>query len=888
MVYIRRLGLVFLLTLTLAGLWLAIGPGSRVSAIPDLSSGDEYTAKQLESSGGHRLLVSMRRATISGGELSKFSDGRAEVRLATRGATNQDPRYTFRAKAEAGSSSGSSYFFKYGYTTGACSSASTLDRKMYVKKNSSSWSLITEGGTQSLSLTDAATQAGKWLCLEMGWIDLTTPNTAQTPKYVKFKLENEAPNVEFSENADGSISLTANADLKIFKFYYARLSSGTCASLGQSAFNKLESSVSGVIDSATDTNNSLVTEAQITFNSAQAGNSYCFAAQDIHGNFGKSSSAWTIPAPLAITSIDFDRNDNELQAVANRKVGVAWSYVSDNVINNIADYTCDATAFSGKTPVESNVVRLNSDNAGSTNFCFKATRGDETAYRKIRAPSLNRRPLAITITRSGDTLTASADARYIHNWRYVSSATRVACNKAATFNSLTASNGNTVTLDSTNRDHTFCFTAVGNNNFRATGYGIYPDKGATTISFELSGDTLTATASTAVVSRASWIYGVRDDAICNRAANEGSRNRQNPDTASGRSATVSLTSAHRGNYLCFWVVPSDTNLFANGFASYHVVAANTRTPTNTQTPTPDTTPPVISVSQSAVTVIATANEPGVSDWRYWRSHNEPANCNGSFASWDDLGVIISAYAITGLTAADAGTWVCFRVKDAAGNYGYKSFRIETISQNIPPPDNTRTPPADNDRDTNTPGQTNQNTSPDPSGTRATTQDQTTDQDTGVDETPPDTNNDPDRAGTDQTDSDDESGQPATAAESGLPANWDELTNAEKVNLNPLGCDLKTQWLWAEDGSCHNKPVVVVEQPDQTPPPPVEDRPAEPVEPQPEAEPAGPPIDRAGEPVPAPADAETQGGSSWFGLLLVFVIGVLLALIGLRFYSGRQD
>lgn len=783
MIFIRKLGLIIFL-LTVICLVVVIALRNQASAIPDLSSGDEYIVKQLESSGGHRLLVSMHRATISGGELSKFSNGRAEVRLATRGATNQDPRYTFRAKTESGNS-GSNFFFKYGYTTGTCSSTSTLDRKMYVKKNVANWSLIAEGGTQSVELSDAATQAGKYLCLELGWIDLENPNTAQTPKYVKFKLENEAPNVEFSENADGSLSLTANADLKIFKFYYARLSSGSCASLAVSAFKKLESSVSGVIDSASDTSNSLVAKAQITFNSAQAGNSYCFAARDIHGNFGRSRSAWTIIGPLAITNIEIDRNDNELRAAANRKVGVSWSYVSDDFINNINDYTCNAGTFSGQTLTNSNVIRLNDDNAGSTNFCFKATRGSETVYRKIRAPSLNQRPLVITITKSGSTLTASADARYIHNWRYVSSATRVACNKPSEFNKLTASSGNTVTLDSTNRDHTFCFTAQGNNNWRAVGYGIYPDKTPTTITFERSGDVLTATASTSVISRSHWTYGIRDDATCNKEAHNSSRGRTNPDTASGQSAKVDLQAKHQDKWLCFWVVPANANLFAHGYASYRVAADNTQTPdpNGDLTPSPD--------------------------------------------------------------------------------------REKTPQD--PPPDGTQTPRTNRDSSPDNDSRpTNQDTDSEPTDDAQTTdQDQTLDEESDSEDT--DTSNDDSLA-------------VPVADESELPNNWDELTNAEKVDLNPFGCDIETEWMWATDGSCHPKVTETEEPVEELVEVPVEEE--IPVEsPEPEIK---QPIEESVAIATPKEESKVSSSLSWFILLIIFILGIASALLVWKFYLNRKD
>ena len=37
----------------------------------------------------------------------------------------------------------------------------------------------------------------------------------------------------------------------------------------------------------------------------------------------------------------------------------------------------------------------------------------------------------------------------------------------------------------------------------------------------------------------------------------------------------------------------------------------------------------------------------------------------------------------------------------------------------------------------------------------------------------------------------------------LPADWNELTEVEKILRNPLGCDLETQIMYAEDGSCHD-------------------------------------------------------------------------------------
>ncbi len=39
---------------------------------------------------------------------------------------------------------------------------------------------------------------------------------------------------------------------------------------------------------------------------------------------------------------------------------------------------------------------------------------------------------------------------------------------------------------------------------------------------------------------------------------------------------------------------------------------------------------------------------------------------------------------------------------------------------------------------------------------------------------------------------------------GLPSNWNELNDKEKIAVNPFDCDLEAQTIYADDGSCHSK------------------------------------------------------------------------------------
>ena len=51
---------------------------------------------------------------------------------------------------------------------------------------------------------------------------------------------------------------------------------------------------------------------------------------------------------------------------------------------------------------------------------------------------------------------------------------------------------------------------------------------------------------------------------------------------------------------------------------------------------------------------------------------------------------------------------------------------------------------------------------------------------------------------------------------GLPANWDSLTAQEKTDLNPFDCDHETQWVSAEDGSCIDRPTDPISSPSSEP------------------------------------------------------------------------
>ncbi len=53
----------------------------------------------------------------------------------------------------------------------------------------------------------------------------------------------------------------------------------------------------------------------------------------------------------------------------------------------------------------------------------------------------------------------------------------------------------------------------------------------------------------------------------------------------------------------------------------------------------------------------------------------------------------------------------------------------------------------------------------------------------------------------------------------LPANWEQLTNRQKTDLNPYDCDIEIEFIYADDGSCHLKSPTEIEDDEITEPDP---------------------------------------------------------------------
>ena len=157
--------------------------------------------------------------------------------------------------------------------------------------------------------------------------------------------------------------------------------------------------------------------------------------------------------------------------------------------------------------------------------------------------------------------------------------------------------------------------------------------------------------------------------------------------------TATLTEADNGSHYCFRVSDQAGNYQYAGPVTVAGV---------------DTTAPVVTISQNAGTMTATASESGIKAWQSYQSASEP-KCEEADSEWASTKDVTDGRQVTGLTSTDTGNWICFRAQDASDNYGFKKRQITdpTTTVGVDPDPTT---PGD---DTTSPGQTDDQQTPGP-------------------------------------------------------------------------------------------------------------------------------------------------------------------------------
>ena len=246
---------------------------------------------------------------------------------------------------------------------------------------------------------------------------------------------------------------------------------------------------------------------------------------------------------------------------------------------------------------------------------------------------------------------------------------------------ITWKKGATATLSSTDSNRYICFRVsdnAGNTGYKHSLVSRITDSTPPTISVTQDGNMLTYEASdvggTVKEDSHEYIALETKPASCKASTIDWKK--------ATKGSLKAFTESDNGKHYCFRVQDS------NGLTGYSSVLSVTGV---------DTTKPTLTINQANNKIVAIADET-VSDWGYLQSAADP-KCDGSSTMWASDKERVPGSSINELKAADVGTWVCFRAKDAANNYGYKKQQIAALVDVVTPPTDDD---ADDDDDDNQP------------------------------------------------------------------------------------------------------------------------------------------------------------------------------------------
>ena len=542
----------------------------------------------------------------------------------------------------------------------------------------------------------SSTNNGRWVCFKV-------KNNLGVYGYAFAKIDFNAPVVSVTQNGS---TLTASA---------------TDAGVGLPSTQVWKHS--GPLDSDPTCSGQTYSNTGKTVTSATDNKYYCFRVADKAGNFGYGE----IEVNLDVPTINLSQNGNSLSASGSGLTGFAY------FDSGATDPTCDASNTSATYTAGTTATNLDDNDW----VCFKAQKTSTGVWGYAKAQVDLSTP-TITITQDQDSLDASAtaptgtslvDASWAHSGFLTSSPT---CSSSITYESA-GSDEDEVDISSTNNGKWVCFKVK--NNLGVYGYAFAEiDFNAPVVSVTQNGSTLTATATDAGVGLPStqvWKHSgpLDSDPTCSSSS----------ITYSNTGKTV--TNATDNKYYCFRVadkagnfgygeievnldVPT-INLSQNGnslsasgsgltgFAYFDsgatdptCDASNTSaTYTNGSTATNlddndwvcfkaqktstgvwgyakaqvDLSTPTITITQDQNSLDASATAPGSSSivdssWAHSGFLDSSPNC--SAASYESAG---SSEDEVSVSSTNNDKWVCFKVKNDLGVYGYAKAQIDFTS-----------------------------------------------------------------------------------------------------------------------------------------------------------------------------------------------------------------
>ena len=402
---------------------------------------------------------------------------------------------------------------------------------------------------------------------------------------------------------------------------------------------------------------------------ADVGDYFCFRVADRYDNYGYGDTYKVRSLDTIAPKIKATQSNKYLMLSASASEGIdhdTWEYAG----GFSSEQDCDEMDASRYSEIDNRSLTLNEGDIGDW-FCIRAA--DEAGnygYLSIRIRVVDATFPYITVTQDRNILTASTDANDVDEstWQYASSAIDddfdcEADNASLQFNVASAANDRVV-LDSTDDSRYYCFRVAD----KADNYGyarsakIIDVEPAPVITVIQRTDERRLEIFTNASDVDGWTWGWAvfnsDPGDC-ESVNYTDIVHDQITQNTRRIFVNDIADSQNGSYYCFRVADTSTVYGDNyGYVKHQYSLSR----------------PVItfSLANDVLTVSSDSANLNASTWRYAKFASQP-NC----AQSDVNQTLPTNNAIT-LTATDNGSWLCFKVADRSGNFGYNIYEIKGI------------------------------------------------------------------------------------------------------------------------------------------------------------------------------------------------------------------
>ena len=421
----------------------------------------------------------------------------------------------------------------------------------------------------------------------------------------------------------------------------------------------------------------------VSLGQQNVGDHYCFRVADRHDNYGYSDVYRVNSLDTTAPVISASQTNDILTVTATNLSQIqagTWGYVNTTETANrvVCSDTDSRTYINVPTTLK---IQLVESDSGSW-FCIRAADlQDNYGYFAIKIRTLDATPPTISIAQNNDLLTASSTSADVDNdtWQYavLTSSHSLICaesNRAnLNFNSASANNQK-VRLQENDHLRYYCFRVadkLGNDAYALSAQITPVDSAPVLVATQSSSESRIQVSTDAPdVNGLTWGWAVftYDPSDCSTATGYASVAHS---AMTSRTATITIrdiADSQAGSYYCFRVADTSNAQNPNyGYVKHRY----------------DLGAPTIYFSYNQRTKVLTAfsrdKDIDASTWRYASFNAQPADC-----SKETVNHTLPKNNKLNLTSTDSNVWLCFKVADNVGNYGYALYSVSTISDSTAP------------------------------------------------------------------------------------------------------------------------------------------------------------------------------------------------------------